>query len=91
MSKAQFGVVVALLVGILGFVALPNLVEKKPLEVVPPKTNPVEWEYKIDSFSDETVVATLNELGAAGWEIVEARRAMGGSIASYEFILRRAK
>jgi hypothetical protein len=100
MSKTQFSVVVVLLVGILGFVAFPSFVQlaphevvaAKPVEIVPSKSEPAKWEYKIDSYGDESVVTTLNELGSDGWEVISARRATGyGGSASYEFILRRAK
>jgi len=91
MTKTQFAVVAMLLVGILGFVAFPNFIQPQPLEVTPSRSNPPKWEYKIDSYPDESVVSTLNELGASGWEVIEARRATGGGTASYEFILRRAK
>ena len=54
-----------------------------------------KWEYVIASPPDEDLQAKLQALGAAGWEIVSARRATssdsggGRPSASYEMILKR--
>lgn len=52
------------------------------------------WEYAIEAPKDEDLGTRLQLLGAAGWEIVSARRATGEATngkttAAYEMILRR--
>lgn len=51
-----------------------------------------QWEYTIESPSDTKFDTALNDLGAAGWELIFARRATSeyGS-PSYEMILKRPK
>lgn len=53
------------------------------------KASTAKWEYRILSPSDQTLIPTLNEIGAEGWEVVEARRAMTDGTASYEIIMKR--
>jgi hypothetical protein len=51
------------------------------------------WEYTIDAPADEDLAAGLQKIGAAGWELVSARRATGEAggktRASYEMIFKR--
>jgi len=51
------------------------------------------WEYAIEAPPDDELQKRLQTIGAAGWEIVSARRATsnidGKSTAAYEMILRR--
>jgi len=51
------------------------------------------WEYTIASPADEELAQRLKAMGAAGWEIVSARRATssegGHTSASYEMIFKR--
>lgn len=50
------------------------------------------WEYDIVSPDDSEVVEELNLLGAQGWDIVTARRAIGyNNKSSYEMLIRRAR
>ena len=56
----------------------------------------VTWEYKVIAPSDAEFLNTLNVLGAQGWELVNARRAMnqldsGASQEVYELILKRSR
>lgn len=52
-----------------------------------------KWEYQIIAVPDEQIVETLNKLGAQGWEVVAARRAVSSSerTAAYELILKRSR
>jgi hypothetical protein len=52
---------------------------------------PPGYEYAVFSVPDEQLVPSLNKIGAQGWEVISARRAVEsrGSDASYEMILRR--
>ena len=90
MSKIQFTVVVAMLSALVGLNAVPILV---PAKTEPTKAPPAPtYEFQVVAFDDEKLVDELNKIGAAGWDIVSARRAMGeGRTASYELIVRRAK
>ena len=56
----------------------------------------VTWEYKVIAPSDGEFLNTLNVLGAQGWELVHARRAMnqldsGTSQEVYEMIMKRSR
>ncbi|NJO63038.1 MAG: hypothetical protein HC836_33910 [Richelia sp. RM2_1_2] len=77
----------ALLGGIVGILVL-NLLWQ-------PQTKNVQYEYKIDSFSDVLFDTSINQLGDEGWELVFARRALTGGEYSregiYECIFRRVK
>jgi hypothetical protein len=76
-------IVIALLIGLL-------IGELWPLVGSSPN-----WEYSIESPPDSKLQERLDQLGAAGWELVFARRATGdtseGSSAQYEMILKRRK
>lgn len=86
MSKVQFGVVVALLSLLAGLQVLPI--------IAPDRTGP-KWDYRIEAFPDTELVGKMNWLGDGGWEIVFARRAVGGPDddrkPSYEMIFRRPR
>jgi hypothetical protein len=56
----------------------------------PSRTFPA-YEYRIEAFRDEDLVRRLNQIGAGGWEIVSARRAVDSGTASYEVILKRPR
>ena len=60
-----------------------------PLFDHPPDT----WSYSIVAPKDDDLIMALNKAGAAGWEVVSARRATSGegstATASYELILKR--
>mgnify|MGYP000440746330 CR=1 FL=1 len=51
------------------------------------------WEYKIEGIQDATFDLTMQQLGAEGWELVSARRALSGEGSSssglYEVIFKR--
>lgn len=81
MSKAQFGVVVSLLVVLAAEQAIPIL--------MPARMQP-RYEYRVEAPKDEQLIDELDNMGYGGWEVVSARRATGeGKGASYEMILRR--
>ncbi len=49
------------------------------------------WEYTIVSSSDSVVADVLTKLGASGWELVFARRAVDADkVAVYEMIFKRS-
>lgn len=56
-------------------------------------TQPREWEYIILSPSDEAFLATVQNAGAQGWELVSARRANDSVTEKfgYEMIFKRPK
>jgi hypothetical protein len=63
-------------------------------QLISPIVSPPQWEYAIEAPADEELSQRLRFLGAAGWEIVTARRATsqsksGESKAAYEMILKR--
>jgi len=55
--------------------------------------NSTYWEYKVEGIEDETFELSMQELGAQGWEVSSARRAVTGegdfSRGLYEVILKR--
>ena len=52
---------------------------------------PQRWEYKTVFKPDLVLWIALDKLGAQGWELVFARRAMGdGQVAGYEMIFKRS-
>ena len=52
---------------------------------------PDRWEYQIISPSDLRLTDELDRAGREGWEVISARRAMSGSDAAYELILKRRR
>jgi len=48
-----------------------------------------KYSYRIDSPSDTSFDSFMETLGAEGWEVVSARRALDGGTASYEIISRK--
>ena len=58
------------------------------------QTEPQFWEYQVVAVEDTTFDITMRRLGAEGWEIASARRALSGDESSrqgiYEIIFRRA-
>jgi len=66
------------------------------LDAIKEKINePVQWEYKLESFPDRSFDQRINAMGRDGWELVFARRASDGSdyspSFSYELIFKRPK
>jgi hypothetical protein len=53
------------------------------------------WEYRIESIEDENWQSTMSELGARGWDLTAARRAVRGEGTEghglYECIFKRPK
>jgi len=56
---------------------------------------PPQWEYTIDSPSDERLGDEMAKMGDDGWELVFARRAVSGTgdfaVSNYEMIFKRPK
>ena len=83
--------------------ATPRVLPAVPMTAAAPATvastaaaPAVTWEYKVVAPSDGEFLNTLNVLGAQGWELVHARRAMnqldsGASQEVYEMILKRSR
>ena len=86
MRTWQFSVLTGLLFMIVLLAALP---------IVTPVRAAPSWEYTVVAIPDEKVTTQMNEWGEARWELVFARRAVGGMgedrTASYEVILKRPK
>jgi hypothetical protein len=85
MTKVQFGVLVGLL-------AVLVLIELAPI-VVPDRTSP-KWDYQVEGIEDDKFRSEMNAFGAAGWELVFARRAVDTSKdgkAGYEVIFKRPR
>jgi hypothetical protein len=78
MSNWQFGGLAVLLVAIIGLQAVPRLIDNGP-----------SYQYKIVDINDEELVPTLDKIGAGGWDLVFARRAMDNGKGAYEVILKR--
>lgn len=92
-QSPQINVVIALL---LLLVIAAGLLTAKAYQPPPPPPPPppiTKWEYKIGSQPDATLEATMKKLGAEGWELVFARRAVSSfgvdSKGRYEMIFRR--
>lgn len=53
----------------------------------------VRWEYRVESFEDSIISTQMDRLGAEGWEMVSARRALSGEDGArrslYECIFKR--
>lgn len=47
------------------------------------------WSYVVLAPKDDNLISELNKAGAAGWEVVSARRATSGESATYEMIMKR--
>jgi hypothetical protein len=55
----------------------------------PPEKKLTKWEYTIESIPDVEFTKKINELGAQGWELTFARRAMSDGSGIYEIIFKR--
>lgn len=57
------------------------------------KTQAIVWEYRIESIPDLSFTASMNALGAEGWELTSARRAQDSTTDTfaYECIFKRVK
>ncbi|WP_341526283.1 type IV pilin-like G/H family protein [Nostoc sp. UHCC 0302] len=57
------------------------------------KSRPTLWEYKVESIDDAAFDAAMHRIGAEGWELTSARRAISGEGSSsrglYEVIFKR--
>lgn len=80
MNRWQFGVIAALLAALLWTQAFPLL--------FPQRATP-QWEYRIEGISDAILIEKLDRMGAGGWELVFARRALDDGKGLYEVILKR--
>lgn len=67
------------------------LVSLRAIEEQTVKAPTTRWAYAITSPADDDLKAKLTEIGAAGWELVAARRATSeySSSPSYEMIFKR--
>lgn len=89
-QSPQINVVIALLLLLVIAAGLLTAKAYQPPAPPPPIT---KWEYRIGSEPDTTLEAAISKLGAEGWELVFARRAVDSFDASakgrYEMIFRR--
>lgn len=85
MTKLQFGTIV-LLLGAIGAIQAMPLLKPDAEKPAAPK-----WEYHVDGISDSSLLESLSQKGAAGWDIVSARRAVSDGSGMYEIIFRRQK
>ena len=87
MTSSQGAWVLVFLLALIGLVGYSIFLP----DPQPEPAGVTNWEYCIESPSDFLLTATLNSLGADGWEMVSARRAVDSetNIASYEMIFKR--
>jgi hypothetical protein len=86
MSKVQF----ATLTTLLAVIALLEL-----LPIFSPRRIAPAYDYRIEAPKDTELLSELNRIGGGGWELVFARRAIGGEgnkqEGVYELFFRRPR
>lgn len=78
MSKSQGGVLIALAICVVAFLALMFFHRS------------ARWEYRVTAVPDSELVTFLSKAGGDGWELITARRAVDENTPpQYEMIFKR--